>query len=73
MVISVVLFPARGYKIRYIFDKNEQVLVFCYRNCSEHLNCFDLFLEFEAEGRDYKILKLLEKFIQVVKGQKNFW
>ena len=31
-------------------------------------------LKFEAEGRELeKVLRSLEKFIQTVKGQNNFW
>ena len=31
-------------------------------------------LKFEAEGREFpKFLRLLEQFIQTVKGQNNFW
>ena len=31
-------------------------------------------LKFEAEGREFaKILRSLEQFIQIVKGQNNFW
>ena len=31
-------------------------------------------LTFEAEGREFaKYLRSLEKFIQTVKGQNNFW
>ena len=31
-------------------------------------------LKFEAEGREFsKLLRLLEQFIQTVKGQNNFW
>ena len=31
-------------------------------------------LKFEAEGREFaKILRSLEKFIQTVNGQNNFW
>ena len=31
-------------------------------------------LKFEAEGREFaKSLRSLEKFIQTVKGQNNFW
>ena len=31
-------------------------------------------LKFETEGREFaKILRLLEQFIQTVKGQNNFW
>ena len=31
-------------------------------------------LKFEAEGQEFaKVLRLLEKFIQTVKGQINFW
>ena len=31
-------------------------------------------LKFEAEGREFaKILRLLEQFIQTVKGQNNIW
>jgi hypothetical protein len=32
------------------------------------------FLNFKAEGQEFaKILRSLEKFIQTVKGQNNFW
>ena len=31
-------------------------------------------LKFEAEGREFaKILRLLQQFIQTVKGPNNFW
>ena len=31
-------------------------------------------LKFEAEGREFaKILRSVEQFIQIVKGQNNFW
>ena len=31
-------------------------------------------LKFEVEGREFaKVLRLLEQFIQTVKGQNNFW
>ena len=31
-------------------------------------------LKFEAEGQEFaKILRLLERFIQTVQGQNNFW
>ena len=31
-------------------------------------------LKFDAEGREFaKVLRSLEKFIQTVKGQNNFW
>ena len=31
-------------------------------------------LKFEAEGREFaKFLRLLDQFIQIVKGQSNFW
>ena len=31
------------------------------------------FLKFEAEGREFaKILRLLEQFVRIVKGQNNF-
>ena len=34
----------------------------------------DKFLKFEAEGQEFaKILRLLEQFIQTVKGQNIFW
>ena len=40
-------------------------------------NCFSDWekrLKFEAEGREFaKILRLLEQFIQTVKGQNNVW
>ena len=31
-------------------------------------------MKFEAKGREFaKILRSLEQFIQIVKGQNNFW
>ena len=34
----------------------------------------ELFLKFEAEGREFaKFLRSLEQFFQTVKGQNNFW
>ena len=41
------------------------------KNCSS--DCEKL-LKFEAVGSEFaKILRLLEQFIQIVKGQNNFW
>jgi hypothetical protein len=41
------------------------------KNCSSEQ---EKLLKFEAEGREFaKILRLLEQFIQTVKGQNNFW
>ena len=41
------------------------------KNCSSDQ---EKLLKFEAEGREFaKILRSLEKFIQTVKGQNNFW
>ena len=51
-------------KLDTFLIKIEQVLVFCYRNCT------DLLLKFDAESR--KVLKSLEQFIPTVKGQTNF-
>jgi hypothetical protein len=55
-------------------------MVFCYQNCSDLLwekNCSsdqEKLLKFEAEGREFaKCLRSLEKFIQTVKVQNNFW
>ena len=55
-------------------------MVFCYQNCSDLLwkkNCSsdrEKLLKFQAEGREFaKFLRLLEQFIQTVKGQNNFW
>ena len=40
-------------------------------NCSSDQ---EKLLKFEAEGREFaKILRSLERFIQTVKGQDNFW
>ena len=45
---------------------NPNEMVFCYQNRSYQLALW-------AEDRDFaKILRSLEQFIQVVKGQKNF-
>ena len=41
------------------------------KNCSSDR---EKLLKSEAEGREFpKILRSLEQFIQIVKGQKNFW
>ena len=55
-------------------------MVFFYQNCSDLLcekNCSidqEKLLKFEAEGREFaKFLRSLERFIQIVKGQNNFW
>ena len=33
-----------------------------------------MFLKFDAEGREFaNILRSLEQFIQIVKGQTDFW
>ena len=41
------------------------------KNCSSDR---EKLLKFEAECREFeKILRSLEKFIQTVKGQNNFW
>ncbi len=54
-------------------------MVFCYQNCSDLLRekkCSsdrEKLLKSEGEGQEFtKILRLLEQFIQTVKGQ-NFW
>ena len=47
------------------------VLTTVRKNCSSDR---EKLLKFEAEGREFaKILRLLEQFIQTVKGQNNFW
>ena len=55
-------------------------MVFCYQNCSDLLwekKCSsdqEKLLNFEAEGREFEFfLRSLERFIQTVKGQNNFW
>ena len=55
-------------------------MVFCYQNCSDLLwkkKCSsdrEKLSKCEAEGQEFeKILRSLEKFIQTVKGQNNFW
>ena len=55
-------------------------MVFFYQNCSDLLSekkCSrdrEKLEEFEAEGREFaKFLRSLERFIQIVKGQNNFW
>ena len=41
------------------------------KNCSSDQ---EKLLKFEAEGRELeKILRSLEKFIQIVEGQNNIW
>ena len=41
------------------------------KNCSSDR---EKLLKFEAEGRKFaKFLRLVEQFIQTVKGQNNFW
>ena len=42
-------------------------MVFCYQNREK-------LLKFEAEGREFEnFLRLLEQFIQTVKGLRNMW
>ena len=54
-------------------------MVFCYQNCSDLLReknvlVIGKILKFEVEGREFsKFLRSLEKFIQTVNGQNNFW
>ena len=46
-------------------------MVFCYQNCSSDR---EKLLKFKAYGGEFaKCLRSLEQFIQIVKGQKNFW
>ena len=41
------------------------------KNCSSDR---EKLLKFKAEGQEFvKLLRSLEKFIQTVKGQNNFW
>ena len=41
------------------------------KNCSSDR---EKLLKFEAEGQEFtKFLRLLEQFIQIVKGQNTFW
>ena len=58
----------------------ENVLVFCYQNCSDLLwekivlSDREKLLKFEAKSREFsKILRSPEQFIQTVKGHNNFW
>ena len=44
-----------------------EVLVFCYKNCS------DLLWEKRISSDREKLLRSLEQFVQTVKGQKKFW
>ena len=50
-------------------------VVFCYQNCYQ--NCSsdrEEILKLEAEGREFaEFLRSLERFIQTVKVQNNFW
>jgi hypothetical protein len=61
-------------------EKYQMEMVFCYQNCSDLLLekivlvIEKKLLKFEAEGREFEFfLRLLEQFIQTVKGQNNFW
>ena len=59
-----------GWPNAEVSKKNIQGMVFCYQNCSDQKKL----LKFEAEGREFaKVLISLEQFIQIVKGQNNFW
>ena len=54
-------------------NKEASQMVFCYQNCSELL-WGKIVLAIEAEGQEFaKFLRLLDQFIQTVKGQNNFW
>ena len=47
------------------------VRTYCEKNCSSDR---EKVLKSEAEGREFaKILRSLEKFIPIVKGQNNVW
>ena len=71
-----VFFSESDYQVN-LFEEN---MVFCYQNCSDLLlEKIVLVIEkkklkFEAEGREFaKILTSLEQFVQMEKGQNNFW
>ena len=54
-------------KIVLVIEKN-------YWNSETEGQEFAKILKFKAEGREFaKFLRLLEQFIQTVKGQNNFW
>ena len=47
------------------------VLTYCEKKCSSDR---EKLLKFEAKSREFsKFLRSLEQFIQIVKGQNNFW
>ena len=49
----------------------QQIMVFCYQNCS---SVQEKLLKFETEGQEFsKFFGSLDQFIQTVKGQNNFW
>ena len=49
----------------------EIILTYCEEN---FFSDREKLLKFEAEGQEFaKFLRSLEKFIQTVKGQSNFW
>ena len=46
-------------------------LTYCEKKCSSDR---EKLLKFEAKSREFsKFLRSLEQFIQIVKGQNNFW
>ena len=65
-------------KTEFFISKNEKwyfvtkiVLTYCEKKCSSDQ---ENLLKFEAEGREFaRFLRSLERFIQTVKGQNNFW
>ena len=66
----------------YIFSSTQlnEARVFCYQNCFDLLweqnwsSEWEKLFKFKAEGREFaKFLRLLEQFIQTMKGHINFW
>ena len=56
---------------RYSLSATMKMGLVFWKNCSSDR---EKLLKFEAEGREFEnFLRSLEKFIQTVKGQNNFW
>ena len=55
------------YDLSFFYPSHNATTVFCSSDQEK-------ILKFEAKGWEFaKILRSLEKFIQTVKGQNNFW
>ena len=69
----------RAHSISCLLDLYSKNIVFCFQDYfnqlwKKSLSDWQKLLQFEAEGREFaKMLRSLEQFIWILKGQFNFW